>query len=187
MQVNAAYTVFDRYIQATQSSNLTLKPNSQTDVDVLMAAGFVSSGNSQASLALRFFRMKFTGDTTPFNELSEIAGHWIAREGRGYRRMSKAKAYDIASKTLFWWLNPTCKTCNGIGHPLIPNSNTINYAHKCTSCAGSGLYPLHSIVPQGTSEAAHRLIDNLNDQCSIALTGMKRCLMQWDNAKTPPL
>lgn len=177
MQVNAAYTVFDRYIQATQSSNLTLKPNSQTDVDVLLAAGLTSSENSQMALALRFFRMKFTGDTAPFNELSTIAGHWLhhASRRRSNRCLSRAQSIDVASKTLFWWLNPSCRDCNGLGHPKL-QSNLLNYAHNCPSCNGTGKYPLTKIAPLGTAQQAHDLIDHLNSQCDTALRHMKRRL-----------
>ena len=142
-------TISERYIGATNSRDLSLDFNKRTDADVLLAAGYAAAGNAAASLALRVCRMKPTGDKTPFRELADIAGAWLLGRSRhkGRRKLAPIQARDLATRTLFYWLNPACPPCGGLGHPLMPNSPVINFGHDCPVCHGTGKYPIHRIVP----------------------------------------
>lgn len=171
-------TIAERYIGATNSRDLTVNPEARTDADVLLAAGYASAGNAAASLALRFYRLKATGDMGPFSELAGIAGRWLHRRSyyKGRKHMSALQARDLATRTMFWWLNPVCKPCDGRGHPLIPNSPVINHGHNCPVCHGTAQYPIHRIVPPGTADEARWLVDEMNRQCAFVFADMARLL-----------
>ena len=171
-------TIGERYIGATNSSDLSLNPEARTDADVLLAAGYAAAGNKAGALALRIYRMKASGDRAAFNELASIASRWLhGRSFRGGRkRLSSLQARDLAARAMFWWLDPVCKPCNGLGHPLIPNSPVINHGHNCPVCHGKGQYPIHRIVPPGTADEARWLVDELDRQCAFVFADMARLL-----------
>ena len=170
----------ERYIGAANSSDLHLSGSEgpRTDADILLAAGYATAGNAAASLALRFYRIKATGDMADFKELTEIAGRWL--HGRSFRRGRKSirrvQAIDLARRAMFWWLNPVCKPCDGRGHPLIPDTARINYGHDCPTCHGGGQYPIHRIVPVGTADEARWLVDELDRYCAVVFNNMARRL-----------
>lgn len=168
----------ERYIAATNSSDLSLNPNARTDADVLIAAGLICKDDSRFDLALRFYRMKATGDMTPFRELSEIAGGWLWARSyrRGRTRLHGLQARDLATRVLFWWLNPICTACGGHGHPKMPNSPNINYGHDCGICHGTGQYPIQRIVPPGTADEARWLVDELDLFTGLVFAEMSRAL-----------
>lgn len=171
-------SIGERYERATNSRDLSVDAQRRTDADVLLAAAYAASGNAAASLALRFYRMRATGDKTPFRELADIAGVWLLGRSRrkGRRDLNEIQAKDLATRTLFYWLDPVCKPCNGLGHPLMPNSPVINFGHDCPVCHGTGQYPVHRIVPPGTADEARWLIDEMDRMTGIVFNDMARLL-----------
>lgn len=173
-------TLQERYSAATQSRDLTLPldGSTRTDADILLAAGYAAAGNTRASMALDFYRLKATGDLADFRRLADLAGTWLrVRSLRGGRRkMSMIQARDLATRVLFWWRSPACTPCAGRGHPLMPNSPVINPAHDCTVCHGTGMYPIHRIVPPGTADEARWLADKVDELCGIVFQDMARQL-----------
>ena len=172
-------TIEERYIGATNARDLSLDFNKRTDADILLAAAYAAAGNVHASLALRFYRLRATGDMSPFQELTDIAGAWLLGRSmrRGRRKLRGIEAKDLATRTLFYWLNPSCTACNGLGHPLMPNSPVINFGHDCPVCHGTGKYPIHRIVPPGTSDEARWLTDEMDRMCVIVFNDMARLLV----------
>jgi hypothetical protein len=156
-------TLEERYSSATRSSNLTVSATRTTDADVLLAAGYAAQKNYKAMQALEFYRLQ-GGDMAGFNRLAGVAGQWIHNRSRrqGRKRRNALQARDIASRALLWWMNPTCKACNGIGHPLITGTPVINYGHDCGVCHGTGKYPIQRVVPVGSSDEARWLIDHID-------------------------
>ncbi len=171
-------SIGERYERAANSRDLSVRPECRTDADVLLAAAYAASGNAAASLALRFYRMRATGDKTPFRELADIAGAWLLGRSmrRGRRKLRGIEARDLATRTLFYWLNPACPVCNGLGHPLMKNAPVLNYGHDCPTCHGTGQYPVHRVVPPGTSDEARWLIDEMDRMCGIVFNDMGRLL-----------
>jgi hypothetical protein len=170
--------ISERYALAARSSDLTVNPDARTDADVLLAAGYAAAGNEYASLALRFWRIKETKDLGPFRELAEIAGRWLQRRSvRGQRRrLNRIQAIDLATRTLFWWIDPVCKPCAGRGHPLRLNSPVIDTSRDCPTCHGTGKYPIHRVVPPGASDEACWLTDELDRYCRVIFDDMARLL-----------
>lgn len=173
-------TLQERFVAATQSRDLTLPTDgaSRTDADILLAAGYAAAGNARATLALDFYRLKVTGDLAEFKKLSEVAGRWLRERSMrsGRRKMRMIEARDLATRVLFWWRDPVCKSCSGRGHPLMPDSPVINYGHKCPVCHGSGQYPIHRIVPPGMADEARWLVDEMDSLCAVIFNDMARLL-----------
>jgi hypothetical protein len=153
----------ERYISATRSSNLAVSTQRVSDADTLLAAGYAAQKNHKAMLALEFYRLQ-TGDMGGFNRLTGVAGQWLHNRSRrkGRKRLNALQAREIASRALIWWMKPTCKACNGIGHPLITGTPVINFAHDCEVCHGTGKHPIQRVVPIGSSDEARWLIDQLD-------------------------
>jgi hypothetical protein len=171
-------SIEERYVAATNSRDLSLKPQARTDADILLAAGYAAAGNGRASLALAFYRLKATGDLAEFRALSNIAGAWLHGRSmrRGRKKMRMIEACDLASRVLFWWIGPSCTPCEGRWHPLMPNSPVINPGHDCPVCRGTGQYPIHRIVPPGTADEARWLVDEIDQHCGIIFSDMGRLL-----------
>ncbi len=172
------HTIEERYVRATNSRDLSIDFNRRTDADFLLAAGYAASGNAAGSLALRFYRLGVKGDKSAIRDLSDIAGAWLLGRSmrKGRKKLRGVEAKDLATRTLFYWADPVCKPCNGLGHPLMPNSPVINYGHDCPVCHGTGKYPIHRIVPPGTSDEARWLIDELDRLCGLIFQDMARAL-----------
>lgn len=178
-------TTEERYAGATNARNLTLPLDggSRTDADILLAAGYASAGNARASMALLFYRLRATGNMAGFREVVNIAGDWLHGRSlrRGRRRMSRLQGQDLAARVIYWWLNPACKPCAGRGHPLMPDSPVINHGHNCGVCHGTGKYPIHRIVPPGTSDEARWLVDEIDQHCGLVFNDMARLLSRQMN------
>lgn len=171
-------SIEERYVAATNSRDLSFKPQARTDADILLAAGYAAAGNTRASLALEFYRLKATGDLADFRRLSDTAGSWLRERSLrgGRRKMSMIQARDLATRVLFWWRSPACQPCKGRGHPLMPNSPVINHGHDCPVCHGTGQYPIHCIVPPGTADEARWLVDEVDQLCAFVFNDMARLL-----------
>lgn len=171
-------TIEDRYLSAMNSCDLSIDFNRRTDADILLAAGYAASGNATGTLALRFYRLRANGEKSGIRDLSDIAGAWLLGRSmrKGRKKLRGVEAKDLAARTLFYWADPVCKPCNGLGHPLMPNSPVINYGHDCPVCHGIRRYPIHRIVPPGTSDEARWLIDELDRLCGLIFQDMARAL-----------
>jgi hypothetical protein len=157
-------TIEERYVRVTSSRDLSIDPNRRTDADYLLAAGYAAAGNAAASMALRFYNLRM-GDKLAIRDLSDIAGAWLLGRSmrKGRKKLRGVEARDLATRTLFYWAEPVCKPCNGLGHPLMPNSPVINYGHDCPVC-------------HGTSDEARWLIDELDRLCGLIFHDMARAL-----------
>jgi hypothetical protein len=169
-------TIQERYTKSTRTSDLS---SDSKDVEVLIAAAYAGKKH-RYTLALEFYRLQ-SGDTAGLNRLSGVAGQWLHNRSRrkGRKRLTAAQARDIATRALIWWMNPTCKACNGIGHPLITGTPVINFGHDCAVCHGTGKHPIQRVVPIGTSSEAMWLTDYLDEQVSIVFDDIRKLLRKF--------
>lgn len=170
----------ERYSRATTSSDLGLDEQLQKDADILLAAGMVAGRSQDAGMALGLYRMRATGDMGQFRQLAGIAGGWLFQRNRNRRdKPSRIETLDVATRTIFWWLNPACNVCAGLGHPLYKESPTINYTVDCPACLGTGKTPIHKIVPNGWSDEARWLTDEFQ-RLGTVFEAMKQKLYRGD-------
>ena len=58
----------------------------------------------------------------------------------------------------------------------MPGGHSINQAHFCEHCHGTGQTPINKIVPLGTADEARWLVDELNRFCGIVFSDMARLM-----------
>lgn len=172
----------DRYITAIGASNLK-DDERHHQTEPLMAAAFAAVG--VGDLAPLLHRAKFANaparqafEGNPAN-LAQLLRMWlqeVIKRGRARKWMQENTAWDVdaaqklyrtvAEASLAYWLDSTCKCCNGTG---------VIQRYQCRPCAGSGNAPievegafvlertkdmvseLHSIVNSHSTRAAARL------------------------------
>jgi len=163
-------SVAERYLRASNSGNLRLT-DGNCDADVILAAAYSSSGDPRKMLALKVWRMKQQGNTRGFEDVVDECITSVRSYHRGMP-LSQAKAKDVARKTLFWWLNPSCEPCNGLGYPVIKGTPMLDHSKPCVHCDGTGVAPLEALVTSQHANSSRRLADDLNRLCSIVFSDM---------------
>jgi len=136
-------TLEEAYESATQSSDLSLSPEKRGDVDILIAAGWTDSRLGGALLRLH--------TKATMNQILEVLDQ-IERVTR-----NRGFSMETSEKVLAWWLDQTCKHCDGHGRTKIPGAPTLS-AHQCPVCRGSG----KKRIPHGEDG---KWVANLLDDC----------------------
>jgi hypothetical protein len=152
-----------------------LKADAQTDADVLLAAAYAASGDPRKALALRVWRLRQTGRTDGFRELVEECVMLLYKYNRGIKPAARTMK-TVAEKTLFWWMNPACPHCGGLGHPIIAGTPMLDTSENCEKCGGTGVAPLESLLPPAKAAPARMLVDELNRMSAVVFSDMARRL-----------
>ena len=169
-------SIAERYLSATNTRNLRLKPEAVCDADTLLAAGYAASGDPRKDLALKVWRMKQTGDRSGFDAVVEQCEEVLRKNNtRGYKLKGRSFR-DVASRTLFWWMSPACMDCNGLGHPLVEGTPHLNEHVKCPVCNGTGEFPLHKVVGHKFEPHAADLVAELHVLSAEVFKDMARRL-----------
>lgn len=167
-------SVAEKYLSASNSGNLKVL-ETPCDADMLLAAAYASQGDPRKMLALSVWRMKQQGNTKGFEDTIDSCMHMLRVNHNGMP-MSLAKLKDITRKTIWWWLNPACDPCNGLGHPLIKGTPMLDHSKDCPHCDGTGVAPLEKLVTHQYANPARKLSDDLNRLCSLVFADMSRRL-----------
>lgn len=144
----------DRYAAAVHSSNLKSTPStvhSATDIlgaygiaDRRLSAGVDAQGNetfSKHPLAVPLERL-FTGDNGAAVTIVAILSGIICGKAKALRvDLTRVQASDMAKVVLEWFRRGACKSCNGHGFKIIPNTTTLGNT-RCQGCGGSGKVPV---------------------------------------------
>lgn len=149
----------ERYLSASQSSNLRVQADKHGDADVIIAAGWSASRIGGALMRLH---TKATRDNLA------LVHTQVAMEAD---RLNIARPDAVASAVISWWMNRLCPVCNGRKFQSIENTPSLS-ALVCPKCCGTGEKP----IPHGRDGAA---IAEWLDHCKHAHVGMiKRRLHQ---------
>lgn len=143
----------ERYIVATNTSNLRVEAEKRGDADVLIASAWAPGRIGGALMRLH---------TRPTRDgLAEVHTQ-VAMEAD---RLNIANPDAVAAGVLAWWLDKLCKTCHGRKFDTIENTPSLS-AIECPVCHGTGFkkFPFHE-------NAAYRLADWL-DVCKHAHVGI---------------
>jgi hypothetical protein len=125
-------TVAERYVSATQSSNLRCETGDDApmgDTAILIAAGW-----SASRIGAALMRLQTKIDRTTLEQVHEQ----LSMRAEGW---SIAQPVTVAASVLGWWLAKTCRACNGVKFELIPNTPALS-TKACKLCRGSGEAPL---------------------------------------------
>jgi len=141
-------TTEEKYLIASNTSNLRVLAESVGAGDVLIAAGWSKSRIGSVLMRLH---------TKPTRDNLELTHTQVTLEAI---RINAERPEAVASAVIAWWLNRLCKTCHGRKFGTIENTPTLS-AIECPACHGSG----EARIPHG--EIGRRLASWL-DECKHA-------------------
>lgn len=115
----------ERYISATNTSNLRVEADRNGPGDILICAGW-----SASTLGLALMRLHTKPDTAALEKVHQQvamrASEW------GIERPDV-----VASAVIAWWLDKVCKTCHGRKFDAIAGTPALS-AIVCPVCKGTG-------------------------------------------------
>ncbi len=147
----------ERYISATNTSNLRVEADRNGPGDILICAGW-----SASTLGLALMRLHTKPDTAALEKVHQQvamrASEW------GIERPDV-----VASAVIAWWLDKVCKTCHGRKFDAIAGTPALS-AIVCPVCKGTGETKLFY------GEAGRKLANWLDSCKSSAVYSIKRRL-----------
>ena len=115
----------ERYISASQSSNMRVQAEKHGDADVMIASGWSASRIGGALMRLH---------SKPTRDGLALVHVQVAVEAD---RLNIERPDAVASAALAWWLNRVCDTCHGRRYDTIPGTPSLS-AIECPKCRGTG-------------------------------------------------
>ncbi len=167
-------SISERYARAVDATDLTVS-EAPSAADMIIAAGLASQGDQNRSIALALWRMK-QGDLSSFAACCGVLGAWLKHKADKERFKDGGKyCYErVVSRTVYWWLDPHCRHCDGRGHPLIPNTPVLDETRNCPRCDGTGITPLEGMVRQEYVYAAKTLANEMDRITAEVFAQMRR-------------
>lgn len=141
-----------RYLTASQTSNLRVVADVVGAGDVMIASGLSPSRIGHALMRLH---------SKPTRDLLYTVHTQVTMEAE---RINIARPDEVASAVIAWWLDRICKTCHGRKLNSIVNTPSLSDI-ECPVCHGTG----EKKLPYG--EDGRRLA-NWMDYCKHAHVGM---------------
>ncbi len=138
----------ERYLTASNSSNLRVEADKHGDADVMIAAGWSASRIGGALMRLH---------TKPTRDNLALVHVQVALEAD---RLNLEHPDAVASAVLSWWLDRVCPECHGRKFDRIVNTPSLSDI-ECPACHGSG----EKKIPNGS--VGKRLVSWL-DECKLA-------------------
>lgn len=171
--------VAERYARATQSSDLSVRPNERCDADVLLAAGYAASNDRRRSIALDLYRMGVRNDLSGISSVAAEMSGWLTHRlaRKGGRPMPKVAREALVMSVLRWWIKPACPFCNGTGYDVIEESNRLS-DNACSNCHGSGKTPVGREVPGPLRKHAEWLGQQLDELIMVVHGDMAKLLAE---------
>lgn len=174
-------TTQERYIRASQTSDLSINLIAPSDADQLIAAGFASARRPKRILALKLHRMMAAGQVVGARDLSYDLGAMLrtrmirARAGtRAGGVPNLAETAKMAMLVIKWMRHPTCPSCHGRGHPSIPGTPHLDTSRVCAECHGSGQRPVERLVRTEYAEDVRWLVSEIEATVRQTFDAMRR-------------
>ena len=147
----------ERYLSATNTSNLRVEAERIGHGDILICAGW-----SASTIGLALMRLHTKPDTAALEKVHQQvamrASEW------GIERPDV-----VASAVIAWWLDKVCRTCHGRKFDAIAGTPALS-AIVCPVCKGTG----ETKLPYG--EAGRKLASWMDSCKSSAVDSIKRRL-----------
>lgn len=179
-------TAEEKYLVATQASDLTVDPDQQTDADKLLAAAYAVGGDARKTLALDVYRIRATQGMNGAHGVAErlailARGKMMRRPGaRGRSDVAKAAKLvvltDVAMMVLKWWQRQACPACHGRGHPEVPGTSRIDDSRECGECGGTGKIKLERLVKPEMAEIARWMASEMEGLSSMVFDDMAKLM-----------
>ena len=145
-------TAEEKYLIASNTSNLRVVAESSGAGDVLIAAGWSKSRIGSALMRLH---------TRPTRDNLELVHTHVAMEAN---RLHIAHPEQVAGAVIAWWLSRTCPVCFGRKYEAISSTPSLS-SIECPKCHGTG----EKKLPHGE---AGRILANWMDVCKHSHVGM---------------
>ena len=147
----------ERYLSATNTSNLRVEAERNGPADILICAGW-----SASTLGLALMRLHTKPDTAALEKVHQQVAMRAAEWGI-------ERPDVVASAVIAWWLDKVCKTCHGRKFDAIPGTPALS-AIVCPACKGTG----EAKLPYG--EAGRKLASWMDGCKASAVDRIKRRL-----------
>lgn len=168
-------TVDERYSRANNSSDLTVKADTLSDADVLIAAGMTPGILGHALMRLhgewdaaaKPRNITQTDATLLYGRLKSlqrvlgIISEYLTARGED-------KPLIGAKALVMYWLDDRCQPCLGRGANTIPGTPTLGMT--CRACAGGG----KRVVPLG--QAGRKTLNMMDDAVNQARRSIQKRL-----------
>lgn len=164
----------EAYLKAAQSTRLRVEPDFLTDADRLIAAG-LATVPPRLALALDVYRLRATSDMRGARGIAERMAGEIRRKGPSNQSgplIKRVEAMDLAMDVLKWWHLQACPACNGLGHPVIPGTPSLDETRDCEHCGGTGQRPMRKYLKRKHMEAAEWMVGELEGLASTVFHEM---------------
>ena len=138
-------TIEERYISATQASNLKVEADKGGAADIIIAAGWSPSRVGQALMRLasewdgaaKRPKMSDTDLILLRGRLKSLTSV-LVQVTYAMGKMGIQHAEDKAGPIVAYWLHEACHRCNGLKFEPIANTPSLSTI-RCRSCHGTGL------------------------------------------------
>lgn len=167
-------SVAEQYLRSTVSTDLRMR-ELPCDADKLLAAAYAQGRDRDRQLALVLWRMRATGQTYDYKRVVDL---FNARLHSNLNRRGKRarNTRPTVEKALWWWLHPTCKSCDGLGHPKIDGTPVLDESIQCAACDGTGQSDWRTLIREDEHKTAAYVIDLLDSYSAMVFADMAKLL-----------
>ena len=139
-------SIAERYATATEATDLTLRNERSTAVDVLTAAGMVGAKHA---LALSLWRWAHGGDNNARHDVLSGLLVWMRRQAtkRNWQRVRAGTMARVVLVVAEHYHSPACTVCSGHGYEPINGTPHLSDT-PCPVCHGTGECSLDKMLMQ---------------------------------------
>lgn len=180
-------SIAERYLSATNTSQLAVDPEHACDADRLLAAAYATAGDPRKSLALDVYRLRATADMRGARGIAERMAieviQMAIKVDRKTResKISRVEAIDLCLSVLKWWHMQTCPQCEGRRHPVITGTPHLDTTRACSHCHGTGIRPLKKHVKARHLHLAEWMAGALDGLTALVFSDMLKRLPRFSN------
>lgn len=188
-------SIAERYLSATNTSQLAVDPEHACDADRLLAAAYATAGDPRKSLALDVYRLRATSDMRGARAIAERMAVEVIQRSRPQHRsrassgrpskqpptISRIEAVDLCITALKWWHMQTCPACEGRGHPRIPGTPHLDATRSCSHCHGTGARPLKKHVKPQHLRLAEWMAGALDELTALVFSDMLKRMPRFSD------
>lgn len=178
-------SIAEKYLSATNTSQLAIDPEHACDADRLLAAAYATAGDPRKSLALDVYRLRATLDMRGARGIAERMAIEVMQRSKPHRMakptISRIEAVDLSINVLKWWQMQTCPKCEGRRHPVIPGTPHLDTTRACSHCHGTGIRPLRKHVKGQHLKLAEWMAGALDGLTALVFSDMLKRMPRFSD------
>lgn len=178
-------SIAEKYLSATNTSQLAVDPEHACDADRLLAAAYATAGDPRRSLALDVYRLRATADMRGARAIAERMATEVVQRSKPHRMarptIKRTEALELCVVVLKWWHMQACPACEGRGHPRIPGTPHLDATRSCSHCHGTGVRPLKKHVKPQHLRLAEWMAGALDGLTALVFSDMLKRLPRFSD------